>query len=36
MGRLVEWSMGGSRRFVYYGMVGERERLFIDGCRNGK
>jgi hypothetical protein len=23
--------MGGLRRFVYYGMVEERERLFIDG-----
>ena len=39
--QLVEWSMGGLRRFVYYGMVGERdcllmawvgERLFIDWC----
>jgi hypothetical protein len=28
--QLVEWSMGGLRRFVYYDMVGERETLFID------
>ena len=27
--QLVEWSMGGLRRFVYYDMVGERDCLFI-------